>query len=395
VTLLTALVPLAFVAACPTSMTLFRLLRNAGWADPAPVFVGMLAFGAPLALWIAAAIEKSGRSFTRGARIEADKTLVLGDARARIALRDLVSGMSDGRDSVVIDARDGVRYTIAVGAILGARWLEALGVSAAHKVFRARFHRVFNQLLFWMIGAPSLIGLSIWVAHTVLFVEPWRQGYGVQIGLGGLAFGLLVSLWTSLFVMGSTVTVGADGLVVRDGVRRRFIAYADLAFVGVGPTNTLDVTYRDGRREHIWVDGDVGTKPEVLHDRVHQAWKLSRRESATVPAQLLSRHGRSIAEWRETLARLLSSDSGYRSVTVDAEALARVLRDATAPIEQRIAAALALGSSETTREQVRVAAATIVNEPVRVAIESAADGSLDDERYEQAVESARVRVAVS
>lgn len=392
VTLLTALAPLSLIAACPTSMVLFRVGINAGLSDPGPFVLASLAFGAPIALWIAAAIEKAGRRFAVGARIEADKTLVLGDD-ARVALRDLDSGVSEGRDRVVIDAND-ARYTIVVPPGRGEAWLEALGVSAAHKVFHGRFHRVFNQLLFWMLGAPTIIGTLLGLFHKVLFEGYSQGGYGAQVGLTAFVLGLLASLWVSLFVLGSAVTVGADGLVVRDGVRRRFIAYAELASVTLSPHNTLDLVHASGERQSVWIDGDVGTSPAVLFDRVQQALALSRRARGAVPAQLLSREGRSIAEWRATLAQLLSTDAGYRAVTVDAAALARVLRDATAPIEQRIAAALALGSTEATREQVRVAAAAIVNEPVRVAIESAAEGSLDEERYEQAVESARVRVAV-
>jgi hypothetical protein len=100
----------------------------------------------------------------------------------------------------------------------------------------------------------------------------------------------------------------------------------------------------------------------------------------------LDRAGRPLSAWREALASLLEGTRAYREEPIDRRTLVRVLADVDVPAERRIAAAIALApQGGDTAERIREAAAASASEPLRVALERAADGTIDDETVDQAV----------
>lgn len=389
----------AFVGACPASVAVAGLLSRLGITGTPETVVMLLTLFSPLLFVMLASWSATGKKIAAGARVESDRTLVIDDAaKTRIPADQLVSGATNASGAVQVLSKSGVEYRIAVPAGSSSSWLETLGLGAAHKLFHARMHRIFYQLLFWMLGAPTLIGgavsLGTSLANSMISERLW-SAYGA---MGGFIVGALVSLWVSLHYMGSQVTIGTDGIKVRDGVFSQFIAWSDVVSTSVQqPTSVtghphLIIDTRLGKRHSIWIGGDQGTDPSTMLARIDEARAVAAASKSEVPPQLLAREGRSIRDWAAALVNLLDSDAGYRSQNVDPTTLLRLVRDAAAPIEQRIAAALALSQKESTRAQVRVVAEATANEHVRVALESAAAGALDEHAVEQAIQSDRVRV---
>ncbi len=391
----------SLVFSCPISIALGKWLGEIGLHGGVADTIVFLTFAAPLVLALVAKVASFPRKHCVGASVDADRALVLEDQkRTRITADQLASGATTGDGAgVVIETKSGDEYTIALRPGESSSWLETLGLGASYKVFHARMHRIFNQLMFWMLGAPTLISLGVWGGTALtdrIATDNALSAYGI---IGGFIVSTLFSFWVSLRWMGVKITIGTDGLLVRNGLSTRFFAYADMvslsrraAFSASG--GELLIQLRDGRTEVVWLDGDTGTNADVLLKRIEEARAAAASVGTSVASELLARRGRSIAEWRESLAQMLNDGAGYREVSLDAVSLLRLLRDAAAPMEQRIAAALALGAKESTREQVRVVASTTVNDRVRVALESAAEGALDESSFEQAIGHTGVRVAV-
>jgi hypothetical protein len=74
--------------------------------------------------------------------------------------------------------------------------------------------------------------------------------------------------------------------------------------------------------------------------------------------------------------------------------LAQVVEDAAAPAERRVAAAFALAAAsgeEALLRRARIAAGATASEPLRIALERAVEGELEQEAVEAAIEEQRRR----
>lgn len=103
--------------------------------------------------------------------------------------------------------------------------------------------------------------------------------------------------------------------------------------------------------------------------------------------QLLERGGRAVEDWRRALSSLVR-ERDYRAAAVAPGDLVDVAQSASARVEHRLAAALALGASpteESARARVRVAAASCANPRLRVALTAAVDGTLEQAQLEEAL----------
>lgn len=143
---------------------------------------------------------------------------------------------------------------------------------------------------------------------------------------------------------------------------------------------TLHLT--DGPPAHIVAPmADVAPLVEALDRRLGSA--------LTTPGLRLSllRQGRSLAEWRAALQRLTGS-GGYRGGSLPAEELTAAVQDDRLGAEERIAAALALGgrSASEQREKLRIAVQEARTTALRVALDRAADGTLDEADIARAAE---------
>jgi hypothetical protein len=372
VTLLTALVPLSLIAA-------FATIGTSAWRLIATIAL----LAASRECWSRARDEKKGRPFARGARIDSDRALLIGE-RARVARSDVQHASSSPGARLCVETNSGVEYKIEVASGEEARWLDALGARGLRKPHHVRFDSALSQLAFWTLGAPGIIIACVWVTREVFFPRGAEIGEAIPSMVLSMTLGLAASAFVSVRCMGRELRVGSDGMLVRDGLRSRFVSYAQLREVTLDERSALDLSLVDGTTQTVSLAG--GADPLVLFERIVEARARAQLPSAAVAPQLLARRGRSLHEWRAALGQLLSTDGNYRAAGVDEDDFARVLCDETAPIEHRLAAALALGSTEATRHRVRAVAAALIDEPVRVAIASAASGSLDEARYQRAVE---------
>jgi hypothetical protein len=112
--------------------------------------------------------------------------------------------------------------------------------------------------------------------------------------------------------------------------------------------------------------------------------------NAETVARLLDRDARPIREW-QTLLSQARGDS-YRERRLDADQLLNVLENPRIPLGQRLGAALALAgdrddaaAARERRSRVQAAIASSANPRVRIALERAAEGSLDDDTFDRAL----------
>jgi hypothetical protein len=120
---------------------------------------------------------------------------------------------------------------------------------------------------------------------------------------------------------------------------------------------------------------------------------LGRIEEALSGASLgaalehLDRRGRPIAAWLAEVRALAKASGGYRAALVAREDLFALVKDGAAPVERRIAAAVALSPARdpATREALHAAADTCADPKLRVVLDHAADTELGEEQVEEAV----------
>ncbi|MFT3772007.1 MAG: hypothetical protein QM820_41905 [Minicystis sp.] len=314
---------------------------------------------------------------------------------------DLVLLSLRSREAVIVRAHD---------AAEGDRLLHACGVTAAERVLRVPLASAASRIP----GGPILAGLALAFVFCVvvfwgmvfsmflreLIVAPTSRtllGGGVMAILGtplaGLGLGLIRALQRREAV------VGTDGIVFRRALRKLRIPYDEVT--GVLPDARGVRLLRRGASPVVLptqgaVDGPLPERraapgvhvPEAearrnaLLARIEEAMAMRDQGAVARPGlDLLDRRGRSIAAWREELAKLLDEGAGYRRTGLTAGDLAGVVEDASASVERRIAAAVALATKpeDEARQRVRIAAQACADDELRRALESAAEGEIDED----------------
>jgi hypothetical protein len=249
----------------------------------------------------------------------------------------------------------------------------------------AVFFGCYAVLVGAMVG-PFLAAPVAWLLAALLG-QPFPPIYGAT-SLLMVAVSCAVLVWRNVF---RYIEVGADGIVVRRGMRREFIAYDRVA--AGEPLRTTDfgqfltLVLRDGAKVEVRVD----TLPERERDAfllrfeeemaAHRA--ASRDETALAS---LDRGGRTVPEWRTALGKLLAHGDEYRAAPLREGDVVDTLENVAATPGRRIGAALALahGGDPEAPARIRVAAAACADARVRVALEGIAEGTIDEEALEEA-----------
>ena len=233
-----------------------------------------------------------------------------------------------------------------------------------------------------------------------------------------ILFGLVLLSIRSVFraATPARVYVGRDGLLLTTADRREFIGFERVKAVqsrvlAVTVTLTdrqvvkLPVSVRTGgvfsRKPHPldeWVrDVDqILARRRTLVQQINDALTRFRNAGADIHAEaaarLLDRGSRPIPEWREALS--LAHANTYREHHLDTDQLVNVFENPRVPLGQRLGAALALAGRPDEaapepkhKSRVSAAIASSANPKVRIALERAAEGKLDDADYERAVEA--------
>lgn len=373
----------------PLGILATRLL-GAGFGN-AIIYAFLLAPVLALASFVARRLRRGGAAaigVTRGAL-----EIVRGRARTRIPLAELASGWSSparGEVDLVLRRGDTIHAAIADSAD-AERLLVAAGLDASKRTLRIKLgETTFYDILLILLG-PALV---LPITESIVKATPFPWWVGVPIFL--LLFALLFRVVHALLGP-AHVVVGADGVIVEHGFRKRFVPHDRLASVEVKKGN-VELLLTDGARVRARGNHLTAEQQGELRTRIEAALAASRRGAlAAESLARLDRGGRPLAAWRTALQALLADNGSYRAPPLSRDQLFDVLESAAAPAERRLAAALSLqavGGDEEVGARIRVAAEACANARVRIALTRVAEGEIDDSTIEAAIaedEAARAR----
>jgi hypothetical protein len=229
----------------------------------------------------------------------------------------------------------------------------------------------FGSTSGWITVAAAV--LAQFVARTLL-------GHaGARERLAYLA--LSAFLYALLFSGRRRVAVGADGILLSGAFRRRFIPFNEVESAmteqGRWPTSRRIVIQT--RTQGSVVRSMKAGAAEAAVARIEQSLAVRDGGSASsgVP---LRREGADARTWLGRL-RSLGRSGPYREVGAPGDSLWRLIDDPSATETERAAAAVVLGAAANgeERQRLRQVAARVASPRVRVAIECAASGVVEDE----------------
>ncbi len=356
----------------------------AGWLSPV-LWVALLAIFLSPGVWIAGWIAK-----VLGRRREAEVAIVDGalevtypDGKSqRFESSELVSGMAvplipieedDSAAELRLLLENGDLLRLELGSIEEAdEILAALSLGPGQRRLVFGWGRIFQRIL-------AAIGGYFVTSLPLLWFATMQKGTGVYVPLAFLWMFLpyFVGGWASRRVL-REVVAGTDGIEARIGGRKLAFRFADVDWVEV---RAEDVTFSVKGEEHsIPLDMDDKRQARALAHRLQQAWEHFQRAAGRGAAERFVRGDRSLEEWKLELARLLVGASGMRESPLRPEDALKVLEDPEADPEARAGAALALAAagSDDDRHRVRVAIDGATQPKVRVALEAALEGELQE-----------------
>ena len=299
-----------------------------------------------------------------------------GRATVVISPEDVLRGYElPNEDGVGLDLtrRRDIEILLPTGAALtGVALLSHLRASVAMRPFVGR-------LLSWM---PLFWILMLLLTVSVL---PVLFSYGAAVGFTGVAVLATSAVVAKRRFGAPKVHVGRDGLRVTGTWTQRFVPYRDIRGVQLFARGVL-VLLDDGFVLQLVAPP---TEQELLRVEIDKA--LAAHNARSGPGVgALARQGRPVRAWQEDLRRLADGTPGFRQQAWSREDLERVLEDASASVEQRVGAALALRADPGTRLRIRIAASASANEELRAALEACAaeDDAIDEAALEGITERA-------
>ena len=327
-----------------------------------------------------------------------------GRVRARFRRSDVVSGWTEpgswgGCDSVVLVTRAGVEVCVALAdREQGAAILLAAGVAPEQRAVKihvrpggsggARTLRIFFSILTTLVLA-GLLALT-----TYLYLRSYEVGRDTRSYIVSELISLIscagagVTLWRLVRgLLTTTLTIGADGVVVQRFGSRRIVRRADLegATVEIG-----ELVLRQKGLAPVRIRASLGAAMAAV-ERIQAALQASRPDGVRIEG--LDRAGRSTTAWLGDLRALGAQSRGYRTASVDRADLVAAVKDGAAPAERRIAAAVALaaGNDDEARAALRIAVDTCVDDRLRDALEQTAAGEMEAEALDEIAPRARAR----
>jgi hypothetical protein len=388
---------LVAIVAVPWALSTFR--------TPDLTIAGLLA---ALAVYLWSALSLAGTDRGPGERKLVDGSIQIDDedlvvtaagATRCLPLSGLAGGWTErtpGGHAAVFSFSDGKLVAVEQASEAeAAELLAAHGAGAHARAVRMRGYRESANgrkiagcflALFALLIIPVLFAALFMVVAAIDRGSPEPLGWLLAVLAGWAPFALMTAwLWSK--VRPTWVHIGADGLMLHGAFRDRFFGHGSIAGAahttgGIeGAYHFVTITLKDGRS--CRVPAGSAAEATAMIERIQSAWQTT---SAQERARLLgeiSRNGRPVPEWREALSTLMTR-AGYRTAGHDLEEVMRIVEDAAAPLEQRIAAALAARphGGEPVQRRIRVAAEACVEPKLRVTLEKAAAGEVDDEDLE-------------
>lgn len=275
---------------------------------------------------------------------------------------------------------------VAMTATVAEELLAVVGErSSRHRLivpFGRRF--LFLELLLGLPYAALLIG-SPHVGTNIIVV--------CMLVLAGVTPLAAFLAWVAGLVRGHVV-VGTDGFTTRWLMRERFVPFTDVTKIEAKPqfgdrycVDTV-VSLRIGKQVRLrtpdepTTHDDRGVESNALFTSATRALERARfRTRITDAKPLLARGQRSAKDWLAALDALVRmGGAGYRTVTVDPNALTAIVTDPEAGLEMRVAAATAIVRAETPElvPRIRVAAEATADPVVRARLLEIAGDTTDE-----------------
>lgn len=287
---------------------------------------------------------------------------------------------------VVLRFDDGDELIATVDDAAAAReLLDRAGVGAAQRAMLFETRSPWARMA-WFFGAFVMGFAALMLALVTLFsfmVFPWA---GVVMLLP-LATTALITVVMLRPVDTMEVLVGADGVTARGEVEDRFVPWGEVESVG-DEKRGLVLTLTRGKE--LLIQGPTIGRwcREALGERIRDALAAHRTAEATArTSALLARGDVPFDVWRDALKARTRAERVYRDRCLDDAELFDVLGDASAPAEQRAAAAMVLASLEDRRDEaltrVRVAVESSASDPLRKALERVLDDALDERAWKR------------
>jgi hypothetical protein len=348
--------------------------------------LGLLSAASPAIALIALAVrafrwKRPGSVLVSGDRIVLERS---GHDQS-IPLDQLVEGhVSPMRRSASLALANGDVVHVFTGAVEDAqRLLVATGLDASRRAMRLRLGETFFLDFLVLVLGPGFFTAA----------AAWAGPFGFLISIvltAALFFAVRAFLGPAEFV------VGADGIIVRQNLSSTFIPFGRIASIDPGPPEAagrrvpggapIVLLLTDGsevraRTRHLMGDPRAELLARIADAR--RAWEAGGASGSALAE--LDRNGRSLGAWRAAMRALLATPEGYRAQAITRDALVEVLESPAAPAERRVAAALALASSddEGARPRIRIAAQACADTDLREALEHAAEDALDDETIDR------------
>lgn len=379
----------ALGAAIPLAFWVTLIVLHPHGSPPAePTIMALVAstWLGPLAAIASRALGRR-RVRARELRVTADRLVVVAEdgVERAWARGEIVQGVELGARDVALELASGAKLELALERDGdGARVLDAIGLGPTQRRAVFRWRRTFERLLGGVAGLSVLVGLLAVFPSPPLLALLCPMFAGVPWLFAGWLGGILSE---------RSIEIGADALRARGRLTTVLARFAELEAVRVVETargGRLELVFRDGRRVQALLDPDDDRMRAAVLARIEAARAAAAsREEGQRLAELLGRAGRSLSELREVAANVLGAAIGFRDASVTESEVAALLDDPQAGAAQRIAAAIALaGQSQAGPARVRVVAERCASPKLRVALEAAATGALDDGMLAAAEEEA-------
>jgi hypothetical protein len=272
--------------------------------------------------------------------------------------------------------------------------LQHLGVTLEQRTLRVPLRGAIdtfaNVLVAWCV-----VWLGTLLPMNVLHIVGPLYAFTISMTLSVLV-ATVCGVWFR-----PNATVGLDGIRITGVLHPKFIPYSSItsakrehgADTGIfkGGVVVLGTTSGEVR---LFASGQSHDQVDALFDHIERGRAAAAAVDAP-PLDALDRKGRSVEEWRTALGDPAFGEAGFRSAGLGQVELDDVLADPNAPLERRVAAALALRSrDDEARRRIRVAAATSADPHLRIALDAASADEIDDRRIARALEEAEERGAL-
>lgn len=368
---------------------------------------------------------------------------------ARIAIDEVKMGWVDGADRVAIEHDNGDQWLIdGLEPDEQQRLLEHIECDAAQRAlhtniagpYQANFGclRMLSAASLpiaglFLLGSPLMVAAGVGKGLDSLAQGNWQGALSTMATTAAVtATVMLVSLAMYRYYRPLRLRIGTDGVRVEKWFGHRFTPCREVESVSTVPATVVlreggpggrhgpllrgtavrtehgvkVLTMTDGEERRVPMAAVIKHEPQcvVLHlrdgtqqrligadetvaERIREAIATQQDKRSTgLRIERLDRGELDDAAWKERLAELAKPTQDYRGSQLGKAGLLEVVEDPGTTPQQRVAAAYALSQlDDAPKHRIRVAAQSCADDDLRIALEEAARGELENERIERAM----------